>query len=492
LSFDAPEVTGNRATRRAAARRGRKLAALGSGAILASGLAVGAVAAFPSAAGAATTITVANTNDSGAGSLRDALANANTGDTIDLTGVTGTITLATGQLEIDVAVTIQGPGASLLTVSGNGASRVFNMDEDLAGGTVTIAGLTVTGGNDSEGGGVYFDCDRGSGSFILSDSVVTGNTADDLGGGLYFDECDGGGTMSVLNSVVSNNTSTSNGAGGIWFDQGDSLTIQNSTISGNHALDGGGGGVTAFAYDAGGVTVTNSTISGNTAAHGGGGMYLWSPDHPIVVANSTVTGNTASEGGGIKVSTGTIDLEQSTVSGNTAVAGGDGLYLGYSNQKRSATSLSNESSGQAHAAAEEDQGIALVTGSIVAGNDDGTSDIGGAEETGSSVTTTASVIGTVTTVPDTDGGGNQLGVTNPGLASLADNGGPTQTMALVAGSPAIDAGPDPVPSFPGNEFDQRGAGFPRVVGNKVDVGAFEVQAPAPAPDVVVVTPRFTG
>jgi hypothetical protein len=79
------------------------------------------------------------------------------------------------------------------------------------------------------------------------------------------------------------------------------------------------------------------------------------------------------------------------------------------------------------------------------------------------------VIGTVTNTDLVDGGGNQLGVTNPGLAPLADNGGPTATMAPLTGSPALDAGPDPVASFPGNEFDQRGAGFPRVVGNKVDV-----------------------
>jgi hypothetical protein len=491
VNFDAPAVTGNRATRRAAGRRGRKVAALGSGAILASSMAAGALAAFPSSAGAATTIAVSNTDDAGAGSLRQALADANAGDTIDLTGVSGTITLATGQLEIDVAVTIQGPGASALTISGNGASRVFNMDEDLTGGTVTISGLTVTGGNDDQGGGVYFDCDDGSGSFVLSNAVVTGNTSERLGGGLYFDECNAGGTMSVLDSVVSNNTSTDSGAGGIWFDEGDSLSIQNSTISGNHALDGGGGGVTAFAYQSGGVTVTNSTISGNTATGGGGGMYLWSEEGALVVANSTITGNTASSGGGIRVSTGTLDLLQSTVSGNTAAESGDGLYLGYIRDLVK-SAAANDRGGEPRALADQGQGLGIVTGSIVAGNGDGTGDIAGDPESGSAVTLTASVIGTVDALTPTDGGGNQLGVTNPGLAPLANNGGATQTMALLAGSPALDAGPDPVPSFPGNEFDQRGAGFPRVVGNKVDVGAFEVQAPAPAPDVVVVTPRFTG
>ncbi len=487
MKLDAPAVTGNRATRRAAARRSRKLAALGSGAVLATGVAAGVMAAFPQAAGAAP-IVVQNTDDSGAGSLREALANANPGDTIDLTGLSGTITLTTGQLEIEDAVTIQGPGASALAISGNNASRVFYLLDDLSGGTVTISGLTITGGNDGPGGGVFFNCNGGSGSFVVSDAVVTGNTSDSLGGGLYFDRCDEGGSMSVLNSVVSNNTSTDSGAGGIWFDEGDSLTIENSTVSGNHALDGGGGGLSAFAYQAGGVTVLNSTISGNTASEGGGGMYLFSSDQPIVVANSTVTGNSAgSVGGGIFVFTGSIDLQQSTVTGNVAADRGDGLYLGYAGSGIKAAS--GNGNDRVHAAVDDGQGIGVVTGSIVAGNDDGTSDIGGNPEA-SSVTTTASVIGAVASIPDTDGGGNQLGVTDPGLDPLANNGGATQTMALKAGSPAVDTGPDPVPSFPGNEFDQRGAGFARVVGSKVDVGAFEVQDVTPAP--LVITPRFTG
>src|SRR4051794_7722448 len=108
-------VAPNRATRRAAERRGRKLAALGSGGLLATGMASGALAVLPHAAGAATTIAVTTTADSGAGSLRQALADANPGDTIDLTGVSGTITLTSGKLEVDDAVNIVGPGPSALT-----------------------------------------------------------------------------------------------------------------------------------------------------------------------------------------------------------------------------------------------------------------------------------------------------------------------------------------------------------------------------------------
>jgi len=97
----------------------------------------------------AATITVINTNDSGAGSLRQALADAYNGDTIDF-GVTGTITLTTGELLVDKNVTIEGPGAASLAVNGNATSRVFQIG---SGKTVTISGLTITNGRVSGGSG---------------------------------------------------------------------------------------------------------------------------------------------------------------------------------------------------------------------------------------------------------------------------------------------------------------------------------------------------
>ena len=91
----------------------------------------------------AATITVTNTNDDGAGSLRQAIADANNGDTINF-GVAGTITLTTGELLVDKSITISGPGSDNLTVDGNFASRVFHVS---SGVTATIAGLTITNGN---------------------------------------------------------------------------------------------------------------------------------------------------------------------------------------------------------------------------------------------------------------------------------------------------------------------------------------------------------
>jgi predicted outer membrane repeat protein len=494
-TFD-QSVAGNRAARRDAARRARKLAAVGSGALLATGVASGALATFASSAGAAT-ITVTNTNDAGAGSLRQALADANPGDVIDLTGLSGAITLTTGQLEIDDAVTITGPGPSVLSIDGNGASRVFQMDEDLGGGTVTISGVTITGGNagDNQGGGINFYCDFGAGSLVLDDVAVTNNQSEDLGGGLYFDRCGSAADLTITNSVFSGNTSTADDGGAIWFDEGDTLTIQNSTFDGNHSQYSGG----AIMFDTSQtLLVTNSTFSNNSAGPSnegsadGGAISFDELQGTATIANSTFSGNNAADNGGaIAVFSGTLALDQVTISGNTAGGGGDGLYFGYANDAEVRASSRQAADGGPSAQA---IGESTLSGTIVAGNADGSDDVSGAPEGGNTATISASVIGTVTGVAVTDGGGNQNGVTNPGLAPLASNGGATQTMALVEGSPAIDHGPDPVADFPGNEFDQRGAGFARVVNGRVDVGAFEVQAPAPgpAPAPLVITPRFTG
>ena len=99
----------------------------------------------------ATTIIVTNTNDNGPGSLRQALADANDGDTIDAMGIAGVITLTTGQLFVDKSVTINGAGAGVLAIDGNMTSRVF---QTVTGETVSISGLTIRNGQGGEGGGI--------------------------------------------------------------------------------------------------------------------------------------------------------------------------------------------------------------------------------------------------------------------------------------------------------------------------------------------------
>src|SRR5215468_4805895 len=134
---------------------------------------------FSTSAASADTITVTNTNDSGPGSLRDALAIANDGDTIDATGVSGTILLTSGELQINHNVTINGPGAGNLAVNGNAASRVF---ENFAS-NVAISGFTITNGavRASEGGGIFLN----GGTVTVNNSTISNNSADCLGGGIF-------------------------------------------------------------------------------------------------------------------------------------------------------------------------------------------------------------------------------------------------------------------------------------------------------------------
>ena len=127
----------------------------------------------------AATITVINTNDSGAGSLRQALADTNDGDTIDF-AVTGTITLTTDELLVDKSITIIGPGSDNLTVDGNHASRVFHVS---SGVTATVAGLSITHGGEvpGAGGGIYND----HSTLAIDHCTVSGNHGS-VGGGVCF------------------------------------------------------------------------------------------------------------------------------------------------------------------------------------------------------------------------------------------------------------------------------------------------------------------
>src|SRR5439155_5221316 len=202
----------------------------------------------------ATTITVTNTNDSGPGSLRQALADANDGDTIDATSISGTITLTTGELLVDKSVTINGAGANVLAVDGNMASRVFRIP--MSGETITISGLTIRNGHaGTTGGGIDNENDA---ILTITNCTVVGNTAG-LGGGIF---------------------------------NGGTLTIADSTGSGNSASTGGG----TYNDGAGTETITNSTFSGNTAAPSGGGIFNI---NILVLTNSTLSGNSAGFGGGI-------------------------------------------------------------------------------------------------------------------------------------------------------------------------------------------------
>jgi hypothetical protein len=221
----------------------------------------------------ADTITVTNTNDNGPESFRQALADANDGDTIDF-AVSGVIALTSGELLVDKSITISGPGADNLAIDGNAKSRVFYIT---SGKTVSVSGLTVTNGNppgnppDDSGGGIYND----HATLILDSCAISDNLASG-GGGIYNDGAQSGSAILILSNCTVSGNSIDFSGGGIFNDgqQGGSasLTLSNSTLSGNSALFGGGILSIGFAGTAI-VTLSESTFSDNSANQGGGGIY---------------------------------------------------------------------------------------------------------------------------------------------------------------------------------------------------------------------------
>ena len=320
-------------------------------------------------------ILVTNTNDSGPGSLRNALAVASDGDTIDATGVSGTILLTGGELQITHNVTINGPGAGSLSVNGNNTFRVFdNFVRD-----VTISGFTITNGSvtNGGGGGIYNDGGN-SATLTLSNCTVSGNSAE-FGGGivnangtLNVSNCtfsdngsifyaggisnmafDGAATLVITDSTISGNLASDDG-GGIESSAGGSVqsfasvTVSNSTISGNSSLNGGGGGISNVAPDAGNfatLTINDSTITGNHAGCSGGGIFSIGATlggtfgATLTVMNSTLTNNgvglgagceNGGTGGGISTNVGTLTVTNSTINSNGAggiVGEGGGIWL---------------------------------------------------------------------------------------------------------------------------------------------------------------------
>jgi hypothetical protein len=221
----------------------------------------------------ATTITVINTNDSGPGSLRQALAVVNDGDTIDFDPALNgqTITLTTGELAITKNVTISGPGANLLAVSRDQNAPGFRIFHVAANHTVIIQGITITHGIDVSGAGIWND----HATLTVNSCAVTGNSATDskyAGGGIFNDGscCSGGSgpaTLTVMNSTISGNSANAGFGGGIMnlgLGFPATLAVSNSTITGNTARDqAGGGGIDTSSDGQAVATVANSTLSNN-------------------------------------------------------------------------------------------------------------------------------------------------------------------------------------------------------------------------------------
>lgn len=411
-------------------------------------------------AGSGTTWPVTNCNDAGAGSLRDTVAGAGSGDIIDLgTLGCGTITLQTGAIPVPLEdLTLLGPGRGALTIDGNGADRAFFHN---GRGTLTLQAMTVQNGRNLATGIAGGGCIASAGYVVLADATVRNCYAG--GEGAY------GGAIYAYSLTLANSTLSGNVANGV-LDGADTaafggaafvyqMQFTDSTVSGNsaqHQLNPGhasydiGGGVVSVL----GGSMVGSTIDSNVSQGRGGGIATF---NSISASNSTISTNSAVSGigGGLLMRAPSgVQLANSTITGNQAGLDGGGLWL-------NTPGTDFESS-------------------IVWGN---STDVGnGGNEANPAAPTTIT------------GGNNLIGSSSPGmtlpadsigtdprLGPLADNGGPTRTHALLRGSPAVDAGNN----LANLAFDQRGAGYPRVYGAAIDMGAFEQQA---LPVLAVTTP----
>jgi hypothetical protein len=449
-------------------------------------------------------IAVLNTNDSGPGSLRQVIAMAGPGSTVTFL-VSGIITLTSGELLITNDLTIPGPGAANLAISGNHASRVFGIGSNAL---VSISGLTIRdghaadgyrgyngfdGGNGGNGGGIY-----NQGALNLSACALTDSSAGNggsggggspfggkggaggAGGGIYnanifrATACtfsgnqaglgghggsasgtdshyglggaggnggNGGGlynlgTMSLTNCTLSANGSGSGGVGGLTHNEG--------TSSGNGGPGGAGGGI----FNSGGFALVACTLSANSAGFGGeSGSRAGGP----FVAPGGFGGSGGSGGGIFNAATNpSAELLDTLVASNSRGSGGSSVQHG----------LGTAGAGPDLAGPFTSLGYNLI------GQADGS--------TGFTNGVNADLAGAITSPLD------------PQLGPLANNGGPTLTMALLHGSPALEVGDDALLGPPYNlTTDQRG--FPRNTGAHVDIGAFQFE-PVSQPLVLITSP----
>jgi len=420
------------------------------------------------------TVEVLNANNSGAGSLRQALLDVCADGTITFnTSLSGVEILMDpgAQLTLTKNVTIDGSALmSRVKVTTGYAGRAFQVN---SGVTATLNGLRITSNystgngagiynqgnlsvynsyffnNDTleDGGAIYntgslllvnntFDQNNAagggagiynSGTLAVTNSSLTKNIAF-FGGGIF----NNGGTMSVNSTILSENNAGITG-GGLYNAASGSMTVRNSTLVDNFASAGGG-----IHNESGTVVVTGSTLTHNYTndPNGSGGGILNGPGATLTVVNTTLSGNIADYLGGGIYNRGTLTLTNSTLSGNSASASGGGGLINY-------------------------VGTLHMANTIIANSITGGDCINGG---GGTIATNLNNL-----VEDGACGGT---MGDPMLGPLVDNGGPTDTMALLPGSPAIDAGDDATcAAEPVNGVDQRGVTRPQ--GAHCDIGAFE-------------------
>lgn len=410
-------------------------------------------------------IIVTNDLDSGAGSLRAALAMANASPgthdviTFDPTffNVARTITLATGELAITDPVTIQGPGTSLLTVSGNSASRIFNVNNGVAGPIdVTISDMALASGMVNSPGGAITIADEVANLSNLSfTSNRTTSTGANAGGGAI--AMTGAGSLYVFNSTFTNNKTTGAGAdgGAIRAVDGSQLTIDTCYMTGNVAAGDGGAVYVSGASTPSSLVVLSSTMSNNNAndlSGDGGAIFFFGTVGAggFVVRNSTLSGNAAvAYGGAVGINSlvGTALFQNSTITDNSAGSSSRG---GGVSQLGGTGSMSFEST-------------------VVSGN---FNSLAPDVYTTGKATFATSALGSKTGIFNYQDAGNNLPIgTALGLGALGMNGGTMPTHLPNSGSVLIDRGSNPA----GLGTDQRGNS--RQNGVQVDIGSVEAVSP---------------
>ena len=347
-----------------------------------------------------TELVVTNLDDSGEGSLRDALARIADDGTITfdpgLAG--GTMTLTSGQLAIDSSVTIDASAAAPVTISADGLSRVIQV---AAGAEVAMNDLIIRDGVAApQGGGILNYGDLSLDRVVVTDNLEnsSGTSFELGGGGIYNGE---GATLNLTDSTVSDNSTSAQPGGGVYGFFNSTITVTRSTISGNVAGDVAGGLRTL-----GEATIVNSTISGNTSTAWHGGA-LFATDGTVTISNSTIVGNNAPDGtaGGLMVATFGAPIDVSIAD---SVIADNGTYN-----------------------CQVEGGAAAVLTSL-----------------GGNVVTDDSCA--------LDASDNNVGPGGANVDVLANNGGPTLTHLLLPGSPAIDTAAGTCPAT-----DQRGVARPQ-------------------------------
>ncbi len=457
----------------------------------------------------AETFTVTNTNDSGPGSLLQAIAAANDTDAADTItfapSARGTITL-TETLRVGRDLTIEGPGAEALTISGNYMVRPLDMSSirlDLSGVTIAngrargVDPLLIFEDVQNHGGAI-----SNTGTLTIRKSVLSNNRAVNRGGAIFNF---GGGKVNMFDSTLSDNSAELGGAihnlAVTVFGQQriPQATVVGSILRKNYAGRGGA------LYNEGIVRLTDSTLNDNHASSQGGGVYT---ALDLAVQRSTVSGNTSNKGGGLYESAGAMKVDDSAFYGNYGDSYGGIGIAGGSATVTNSTLSANETGDNGGSAIGIEGGNATITNSTISGNralyGGGPGGVWGRGTAATALTIRGTIVAGNTATdgnPDVEGnytndGFNIVGGTadEAGLQTdaqgspvLADNGGPTQTVALVRGSKAIDKGN----SF-GSTTDQRGEARPKDYastdnaqgGDGSDVGAFEYVYPdATAPAV---------